>query len=98
MSRLVREISSVYSRSEIRFQASAIDALRSSAEDYIVNLFEDTNLLAIHAKRVTILPKDMKLAIRIRGHNEPSFRLPHNQTSNSIIVGPLDESNQTSSV
>ena len=53
--------------SEIRFQSTAILALQEAAEAYLVGLFEDTNLCAIHAKRVTILPKDMLLARRIRG-------------------------------
>lgn len=52
---------------EIRFQSTAILALQEAAEAYLVGLFEDTNLCAIHAKRVTILPKDMLLARRIRG-------------------------------
>ena len=40
---------------------------RQAAEAYLVGLFEDTNLCALHAKRVTILPKDLQLARRIRG-------------------------------
>ena len=52
---------------EIRFQSTAILALQEAAEAYLVGLFEDTNLCALHAKRVTILPKDMLLARRIRG-------------------------------
>ena len=64
--RLVREIAQDF-KTDLRFQASAIKALQESAEAYLVNLFEDTNLCAIHAKRVTILPKDMQLASRIRG-------------------------------
>eukprot|EP00605_Chrysophyceae_sp_TOSAG23-4_P001191 GSChrysophyteH1.ASY1.ANO1.1300.1 assembled CDS len=46
---------------------SAVLALQESAEAYLVGLFEDTNLAAIHAKRVTIMPKDIQLARRIRG-------------------------------
>ncbi|GBF89026.1 histone [Raphidocelis subcapitata] len=42
-------------------------ALQEAAEAYLVGLFEDTNLCAIHAKRVTIMPKDIQLARRIRG-------------------------------
>ena len=42
-------------------------ALQEAAESYLVGLFEDTNLCAIHAKRVTIMPKDIQLARRIRG-------------------------------
>lgn len=52
---------------DYRFQASAVAALQESAEAYLVGLFEDTNLCAIHAKRVTIMPKDIQLARRIRG-------------------------------
>jgi len=52
---------------DMRWQASAILALQESAEAHLVGLFEDTNLCAIHAKRVTIMPKDMQLARRIRG-------------------------------
>jgi histone H3 len=51
--RLVREIAQDF-RSELRFQSSAIQALQEIGEDYLVSLFEDTNLCAIHAKRVTI--------------------------------------------
>jgi histone H3/H4 len=54
-------------KNDLRFQGSAILALQEAAESYLVGLFEDTNLCAIHAKRVTIMPKDMQLARRIRG-------------------------------
>ena len=64
--RLIREIASDY-KTELRFQASAVEALQEAAEAYMVGLFEDTNLCAIHAKRVTIMPKDIQLARRIRG-------------------------------
>ena len=64
--RFVKEIAQDYN-SGLRFQASSVAALQEAAESYIVGLFEDTNLCAIHAKRVTIMPKDMKLAKRIRG-------------------------------
>ncbi|KAG2371262.1 histone H3.2 histone H3.1 Major histone [Vigna angularis] len=47
--------------------SSAVSALQEAAEAYLVGLFEDTNLCAIHAKRVTIMPKDIQLARRIRG-------------------------------
>ena len=52
---------------EIRFRSSAISALQEAAEAYLVGLFEDTNLCAIHAKRITIMPRDIQLARRIRG-------------------------------
>ena len=63
---LVREISQDY-KTDLRWQSSAIHALQEASEAYLVGLFEDTNLSAIHAKRVTIMPKDIQLARRIRG-------------------------------
>ena len=71
--RLVREIASdsevIKSPlcGKVRFQSAAIMALQEAAEAYLVGLFEDTNLCTIHAKRVTIMPKDIQLARRIRG-------------------------------
>jgi histone H3 len=64
--RLVREIAQEF-KTDLRFQSSAVLALQEASEAYMVGLFEDTNLCAIHAKRVTIMPKDMQLARRIRG-------------------------------
>jgi histone H3 len=64
--RLVREIAEGH-KPDLRFQSTAVLALQEAAEAYLVGLFEDTNLIAIHAKRVTIMPKDMRLALRIRG-------------------------------
>ena len=52
---------------KVRFQSAAIMALQEAAEAYLVGLFEDTNLCAIHAKRVTIMSKDIQLARIIRG-------------------------------
>ena len=66
--RLVRDIAQQY-KSDLRFQSQAVLALQEASEAYLVGLFEDTNLCAIHAKRVTIMPKDMQLARRIRGGN-----------------------------
>ena len=85
--RLVRELAQDF-KSDLKFQAKAIEALQTAAEDYLVGLYEDVryllhhisvlrqclitlhlqvNLNAIHAKRVTIMPKDVQLARRIRG-------------------------------
>ncbi|CAO3639271.1 unnamed protein product [Cunninghamella echinulata] len=64
--RLVREIAQDF-KTDLRFQSSAIGALQEASEAYLVSLFEDTNLAAIHAKRVTIQPKDIQLARRLRG-------------------------------
>ena len=66
--RLVREIAQDI-KTDLRFQSAAILCLQESAEAYLVGLFEDTNLCAIHAKRVTIMPKDIQLARRIRGEH-----------------------------
>lgn len=64
--RLVRELAQDF-RHDLRFQGSAVLALQEATEAFLVGLFEDTNLCAIHAKRVTIMPKDILLARRIRG-------------------------------
>ena len=59
--RLVREIAQAHNL-YVRFQSGTILALQESTEAYLVGLLEDSNLCAIHAKRVTIMPKDMQLA------------------------------------
>jgi histone H3 len=66
--RLVRELAQDYLYN-LRFQGSAVLALQEATEAFLVGLFEDTNLCAIHAKRVTIMPKDILLARRIRGED-----------------------------
>jgi histone H3 len=63
--RLVREIGQEFG--QFRWQSQAVGALQEAAEAYLVGLFADTNLCALHAKRVTIMPKDLQLARRIRG-------------------------------
>ena len=74
--KLIREISQEYRvcpdgpgtlSIQVKFQSTAIAALQEAAENFIVGLFEDVNLLAVHAKRVTIMPRDIRLALRIRG-------------------------------
>ena len=52
---------------EVKFQSSTITALQEADENFIVGLFEDINLLAVHVKRVTVMPRDIRLALRIRG-------------------------------
>ena len=64
--RLVREIAQDF-KTDLRFQSAAILCLQEAAEAYLVRLFDDANLCAIHARRVTIMPKDILLARRIRG-------------------------------
>ena len=81
--RLVRELTEDYLKSQprvkahfekgrgyIRYQLDAIGALQEVAEAYLIGLFKDTNLCAIHARRVTIMPKDMLLVQRVRGELE----------------------------
>ncbi|XP_047414920.1 uncharacterized protein LOC124989020 [Sciurus carolinensis] len=77
--RLVREIAQDF-KTDLRFQSSAVMALQEASEAYLVGLFEDTNLCAIHAKRVTIMPKDIQLARRIRGERAALFRATHSST------------------
>lgn len=64
--RLVREIAQDF-KLDLRFQSTAILALQEASEAYLVGLFEEANLCVIHAKRVTMMPKDIHLARRIRG-------------------------------
>ncbi|XP_071496091.1 uncharacterized protein [Diadema antillarum] len=66
--RVVKEVAVLFDRTgTLRWQAAAIMALQEAAEAFLVHLFEDSNLCAIHAKRVTVMPKDLQLARRIRG-------------------------------
>jgi histone H3 len=67
--RLVREIQQGLTQRPYSWQASAILALQEASEAHLVGLFDDCNLCAIHGKRVTIMPKDMQLARRIRGQH-----------------------------
>ena len=53
--------------SQVRFQSTALATFQEAAENFLVGLFEDVNLLAVHAKRVTVMPHDIHLALRIRG-------------------------------
>jgi len=67
--RLVREVAHEF-KADLRFQSMALLALQEAAEAYLVGLFEDTNICAIHASRVTIMPRDIQLARRLRGERE----------------------------
>lgn len=64
--RLVREICQPL-KPDFMFRKEALEALQEAAEAHLITLMEDSNLCAIHAKRVTIMPKDMQLARRMRG-------------------------------
>jgi len=63
--RLVREVAQDF-KSDLRFNPDALLCLQEATESYMVGLFEDSNLCAIHGKRVTVMPKDMQLVARIR--------------------------------
>merc|ERR1719263_1721354 len=71
--RLVRQICRDLD-GELRFQSQALYALQEAAEAYLTGVFEDANLCAIHAKRMTLMKKDMDLARRIRGDANLDFR------------------------
>ena len=64
--RLVREIVQKQ-REGLKLQSSVVLALQEAGEAFLVGLLEQANICAIHAKRVTIMPKDKQLACRIRG-------------------------------
>ncbi|XP_042804577.1 histone H3.v1-like [Panthera leo] len=86
--RLVREIAQDF-KTDLRFQSSAVMALQEASEAYLVGLFEDTNLCAIHAKRVTIMPKDIQLARRIRGERVARGATRRVQGRPVLFVGSL---------
>uniref|UniRef100_A0A6C0BN48 Core Histone H2A/H2B/H3 domain-containing protein n=1 Tax=viral metagenome TaxID=1070528 RepID=A0A6C0BN48_9ZZZZ len=66
--RLIREVAAEY-KEDLRFQATAIEAIQEASENFLVNLYEDGNLLALHASRVTVQPEDLRLAKRLMNHN-----------------------------
>ena len=57
-------------KQDIRLQETALEALQEAAETYLVRLLDDANLCALHARRVTLMPRDIQLARRIRGERE----------------------------
>lgn len=83
--RLVRGITVEMDHS-LRFQSQALQALQEASEAYIVGLFEDTNLCAIHAKRVTVQKKDMDLARRIRGDRNHDYRDLQPKTGDEVFL------------
>ncbi|CAG2171783.1 unnamed protein product [Oppiella nova] len=73
--RLVREVlQDIYPSNEIRWQSTALLAMQEAAEAYLIGVFEDTNVVAINAKRVTIMARDLKVVRRIRGRGDPGNR------------------------
>ena len=80
---MVREIAQDM-MTDLRFQSTALLALQEAAESYLIGLFEDTLLCAVHAKRVTIMPKDIQLARRLRGERTVSVQL--NNFLNAVCI------------
>ena len=69
--RLVKKIiHSGMGKPEMRIQSVALEALQEAAEVYLVRLMDDANLCALHSRRITLMPKDIQLARRIRGERE----------------------------
>ena len=90
--RLVSEIAQDVGRSDgYRWQSSALNALQEAAEDYLIRLFEDSNLCALHARRVTNFPKDIQLARRLRGETDalPTFKRPPERRQKYAPIGGL---------
>jgi histone H3 len=90
--RLVRDIAQSFKiRGEVpRFQSTSILALQEASEAFLVGVFEETNLCAIHAKRVTIMNRDMQLALRI--HDSWGASLELQQQCSHIIIPSNDSS------
>ena len=65
----MREIVQLF-KTEVRFQATALDALQEATEAYLMGLLEDSNLCCIHSRHVTLMPKDIQLAMRICSDRE----------------------------
>jgi histone H3 len=65
-SRLVREIAESH-KAGLRFQSSAVAAIQEATESFVIGLLGDANLTALHANRVTALPRDLQLVRRLRG-------------------------------
>ena len=83
--RLVRSIVADMDH-ELRFQSAALVALQEASEAYVVGLFEDTNLCAIHAQRKTVMKKDMDLARRIRGDRNMDYRDMQPKTGDEVFL------------
>nr|7BY0_A Chain A, Histone H3.2,Histone H3-like centromeric protein A [Gallus gallus]7BY0_E Chain E, Histone H3.2,Histone H3-like centromeric protein A [Gallus gallus] len=72
--RVVREICLLFTRGvDYRWQAMALLALQEAAEAFLVHLLEDAYLCSLHARRVTLYPKDLQLARRLRGLQGEGF-------------------------
>jgi hypothetical protein len=77
-----------------KFQSAAIQALQEVVEEYIVFLFEDAQFCAVHAKRVTVQPKDLTLAQRIRGERQDGERVGSGAYNNTFSFKNLPVANK----
>lgn len=77
--RMVKEIANARNL-DMRFTSDAMEAVQAATEDYISGLFDDVNMCALHAKRVTIMPADLVLALHIRGEERDPRRAPRGNT------------------
>ena len=82
--RFIRSISDGID-SQLRFQSAALLALQEAAESYLTGLFEDANLCAIHASRMTVMKKDLDLARRLRGERFHDHRDLQPKTGNEVF-------------
>ena len=91
--RVVREITNEY-REGLRWQGSALIALQYTAENFMTEFFDDSNLCAIHAKRITVMPKDMHLVRRLRRMEADDHIIPptarDSQGSKKMPLGVMD--------
>ncbi|XP_061349837.1 histone H3-like centromeric protein CENH3 [Gastrolobium bilobum] len=69
--RCVKQITNQLSTQVSRWTPEAVVAIQEAAEDYLVHLFEGGMLCAIHARRVTLMKKDIELARRLGGRGQP---------------------------
>jgi histone H3 len=79
----VREIAQDF-KTDLRFQGSSLLALQEAAGAYLVGLFEDTGLCAVHSKRVIVMPKDIQLTRRIRGGR--SYIVSYHQGNDCVSI------------
>ena len=81
--RLIREIADGFQKTDtcLQFQARALDAIRIAGEFYLTTLMDDANRAAIHAKRVTIMPKDIQLVLLLRGERSKVEKSQSNSNS-----------------
>lgn len=82
--RLIKEIVTTYPV-QFRFQSNALLAIQEAAEAYVTSLFEDANLCAIHAHRVTVMKKDLDLSRRIRGDAFRDYRDNNPKTGQEVF-------------